>query len=134
MLDRLATTIVEALGFGVAVINIARPDGSLQVVSVAGDEGARRALLGAVDSEETWDAVLPVSEPWGLLRFAGHASDASSVEMVSWVPERTTLEGEDVWHPDDALFAPLTGSDGSRLGILSVDLPSDGRRPGPTTR
>jgi hypothetical protein len=38
MLDLLAQTIVEALGFGVAAVNIVRPDGSLEVVSVAGDD------------------------------------------------------------------------------------------------
>ena len=55
MLDELALTIVEALGFGVAVVNIALPDGSLQVVSLAGDEDARATLLGHVDTAETWE-------------------------------------------------------------------------------
>ena len=41
MLDLLCQTIVTALGFGVAVVNIVRPDGSLLVVSVAGDDQAR---------------------------------------------------------------------------------------------
>jgi hypothetical protein len=34
MLDLLASTIVQALGFGVACINITRGDGSLEVVAV----------------------------------------------------------------------------------------------------
>ena len=134
MLDLLAQTIVDALGFGVAAVNIARPDGTLKVVSVAGDETARRMLLGTVDSAATWDHLLAASEPWGRLRFADHRSEAANVDMMTWVPDIEPLDIEDAWHPEDALFAPLTAGDGSRLGILSVDLPHDGRRPGPTGR
>jgi diguanylate cyclase (GGDEF)-like protein/PAS domain S-box-containing protein len=38
------------------------------------------------------------------------------------------------WHPLDALFAPLYSSDGELVGMLSVDLPEDQRRPGPIHR
>jgi diguanylate cyclase (GGDEF)-like protein len=133
MLDLLAATIVQALCFGVACINIARPDGSLQVVAVAGDDDARRALLGTVTEAETWDELLSVSEAWGLLRFADHRNEAAKVDTLSWVPATMPTDVEDAWHPEDALYAPLTASDGSRLGTLSVDLPQDGRRPSPTS-
>jgi diguanylate cyclase (GGDEF)-like protein len=134
MLDLLAQTIVQALGFGVAAVNIARADGSLEVVSVAGDEDARRVLLGTVYSAEIWDQILAVSEPWGRLRFADHRNQAASQPLLSRVPDTTPIDAEDAWDPEDALFAPLTAGDGSRLGILSVDLPHDGRRPNPATR
>jgi diguanylate cyclase (GGDEF)-like protein len=133
MLDLLAQTIVQALGFGVAAVNIARPGGSLEVVSVAGDDDARRMLLGTVHSAEVWDQILAVSEPWGRLRFADHRNEAANQELYSWVPDIVPITAEDAWHPEDALFAPLTAKDGSRLGILSVDLPQDGLRPNPTT-
>jgi diguanylate cyclase (GGDEF)-like protein len=133
MLDLLATTIVEALGFGVAAINIARPDGSLEVIAVAGDEQAREVLLGSTNSAEVWDQILAVSEPRGRLRFADHRSEAAEPDLLSWVPETASSDAEDAWHPDDALYAPLTAGDGSRLGILSVDLPHGGRQPSPAT-
>lgn len=133
MLDLLSATIVHALGFGVACINIARPDGTFETVSVAGDDDARRMLLGSVISAEIWDELLAVSEPWGLLRFADHRNEAANPDTLSWVPDVVPLEGEDAWHPEDALYAPLTASDGSRLGTLSVDLPRDGRRPNSST-
>lgn len=129
MLDPLAQTIVETLGFGVAAVNIARPDGSLEVVSVAGDEQARAMLLGSVHSAEVWDQFLALSEPWGRLRFADHRKQEADSDLLSWVPDIVPIDAEDAWHPKDALFAPLTAADGSRLGILSVDLPQDGRRP-----
>lgn len=129
MLDLLAQTVVEALGFGIAVINIARPDGSLEVVSSAGDERCRAALLGNVQSAEIWDQLLEVSETWGRLRFSEHSSAHADSKLLEYIPDFEPILGEDAWHPEDALFAPLTAEDGSRLGILSVDLPRDGRRP-----
>jgi diguanylate cyclase (GGDEF)-like protein len=134
MLDLLAQTIVDALGFGVACMNIVRPDGSLEVVSVAGEQTAREALLGAVDSGKNWNSLLAISEAWGRLRFADHRSQAAELEMVMWVPDIVPGDDEDAWHPEDALYAPLTASDGELIGVLSVDLPHDGRRPGLTGR
>ena len=133
MLDLLAETIVATLGFGVAVVNITRVDGSLEVTSVAGDEKARAMLLGTVDSGEIWDGLLAASEPWGRLRFADHRNEAAYVDMLTWVPDLEPIDAEDAWHPEDALFAPLIGADGNRLGVLSVDLPHDGRRPNAAT-
>jgi diguanylate cyclase (GGDEF)-like protein len=133
MLDLLAQTIVQALGFGVAAVNIARADGSLEVISVAGDEQARKMLLGIVYTAEIWDQILAISEPWGLLRFADHRNEGANRELLSWIPDVVPIAAEDAWHPEDALFAPLIAKDGSRLGILSVDLPHDGRRPNAAT-
>jgi len=86
MLDLLAQTIVQALGFGVAAVNIARADGSLEVISVAGDEQARKMLLGTVQSGEIWDRILAVSEPWGRLRFVDHRNQEADPELLSWIP------------------------------------------------
>jgi diguanylate cyclase (GGDEF)-like protein len=133
MLDLLAETIVQALGFGVAVINIACPDGSLRAVSVAGDEKARATLLGTVEGADVWDELLAMSEPWGKLRFADHRNEAANVEILSWIPDLVPSDHEDAWHPEDALFAPLVATDDSRLGILSVDCPRGGRRPDTAT-
>jgi diguanylate cyclase (GGDEF)-like protein len=133
MLDLLAETIVTALGFGVACINIARSDGAFEVVSVAGDDGARKTLLGTVQSAQIWDELLSFSEPWGLLRFADHRNEAANVDILSWVPSAIPIDAPNAWHPEDALYAPLTASDGSTLGTLSVDLPQDGLRPSAAT-
>lgn len=134
MLDLLAETIVQALGFGVAVVNLAQPDGTMQVVSVAGDEGARRALLGTSDSIDRWRRLLAASEDWGRLRFQDHNHVLADADVFSWIPDMEMAEGEDAWHPEDALFAPLLAEDGTLLGVLSVDLPHDGRRPNLATR
>jgi hypothetical protein len=36
----------------------------------------------------------------------------------------------DAWQPDDVLMAPLHSPDGELVGVLSVDLPEGGRKPG----
>ena len=133
MLDLLAGTIVELLGFGVACVNVARPDGALEVVAVAGDPGAREALMGTVNSAQVFDEILDRSEQWGRLRFVDHASEDGR-SAGEWFPDIEVGEGADAWHPEDALFAPLNATDGLRVGILSVDLPHDGRRPDAATR
>ncbi|GAB2581673.1 GGDEF domain-containing protein [Microlunatus antarcticus] len=133
MLDRLAQTIVDVLGFGVAVVNLVRPGDRLEVVSVAGDEDARAVLLGTTEGSARWDRMLAVSESWGALCFIDHRNEAATADIFSWVPEMEIGLDPAAWHPEDALFAPLVASDGSRLGVLSVDLPPGGRRPTPAT-
>ena len=41
----------------------------------------------------------------------------------------TTERGEGYWHAEDMLIVPLRATDGSMLGIISVDAPRDGRAP-----
>ena len=91
--DQLAQTLVDALGLGLAVVHLTRSDGALEVVSVAGDERTRTALLGT----------------------------------VSWLPQAEAVTPEDGGRPGDGLCAPLLAADGSRLGVLWVDVPDDGR-------
>ena len=137
-LDLLAQTIVSALGFDVAVINYVESPGVLTVVSVAGPDEVREHLLGSTESLETWTRMLAACTRWGRLRFLDHAArESASVDKLSmrwWVPEFEVEDGDDAWHPQDALFAPLHASDGQLLGVLSVDLPRDRRHPGQTTR
>lgn len=133
MLDLLAQTIVDAMAFGVAAVNLVRPDGRLEVVSVAGDPEAQAALKGNIDEPEVWDELLSLSEQWGRLRFLDHRTLPAGSDALNWVPDVEPVDAPDAWHPEDALFAPLTAQDGSRLGILSVDLPHDGRRPDAAT-
>ncbi len=133
MLDLLAGTIVELLGFGVAAVNVARPDGTLEVVAVAGDPSAREALLGTVNSAQSFEDFWDVSEDWGRLRFVDHRHYDDRQLAYFWVPDLERSEDEDAWHPEDALFAPLLATDGRCVGVLSVDLPHDGKRPDAAT-
>jgi diguanylate cyclase (GGDEF)-like protein len=134
-LDAVATGVIEATGFGVVVVNLARADGDFEVVSVEGDDNARAALLGSVEPAARWQGLMDQSRRWGELRFIHHTDELAWVDsMYSWIPEIAIPEDPQMWHPMDALFAPLTARSGELLGVLSVDLPVDGRQPGPDQR
>ena len=73
-------------------------------------------------------------------RCASRSASCSSTTCTScredgvvppWVPDRPGSDDPDAWHPLDELFAPLRTARSGLLGVISVDLPRDGRRPGP---
>lgn len=136
-LQLVADTIVESLGFEVATINLVdeADDSAMVVVAVSGPQEVRELLLGRRQGRSGWAQLLAASEPWGRLRFLDHASAVTDPsDMLTWIPDIPVVDEPDAWHPEDALFAPLEDADGRHLGVLSVDLPRDGKRPGPATR
>src|SRR4051812_23805321 len=132
-LDAVACAVVEALGFRSAVVNLLGADDSLHVVAVAGNEEVRTALLGTHSSRKAWEQMLASSIAWGELRFLDHRSQlpTGTEEMQFFVPDLPVPDAaeEAGWHPQDGLFAPLVGSKGALLGVLSVDDPVSGRLP-----
>jgi diguanylate cyclase (GGDEF)-like protein/PAS domain S-box-containing protein len=133
-LQLVSDTIVESLGFEVAVVNMA--DGEAMVVAaVTGPDEVRVQLLNRRQGFDGWAKLIAASEPWGRLRFLDHSKSMTDPsDIFSWIPDLPISDDPDAWHPEDSLFAPLEASDGRLLGMLSVDVPRDGRRPGPATR
>ena len=129
-LEQVTRAVVDLLGFEVAVLNLVTADGGhLEVTTVAGPTGTQD-LLGTRMLRADWTAVLAACEPWGTLRFADRATPWPD-SLPFWLPDLPVDEGDDdAWHPEDALFAPLVDATGELLGVLSVDVPRDGRRPG----
>ncbi|MCU1595519.1 MAG: diguanylate cyclase/phosphodiesterase with sensor(s) [Frankiales bacterium] len=136
-LQLVADTIVESLGFEVAVVNLVDTEGSpsMVVAAVAGPAEVRNALLGRRQGLDGWRKLLAASEPWGKLHFLDHATSPSDpADIFTWIPDLAISDSPDAWHPEDALFATLQTGSGRHLGMLSVDVPRDGLRPGPATR
>ena len=129
-LDAVARGVVEGMGFEVAVINLVRPDGDFHVVTVAGPDEAREALLGQRGPRAEWDRWLSECTPVGDL-LVDYRRILAEDSVPTWVPDTPVSDDEDAWHPLDAVIAPLRTSRSGLLGTLSVDLPRDGRRPGP---
>jgi diguanylate cyclase (GGDEF)-like protein/PAS domain S-box-containing protein len=128
-LQIVVESVVDQLGFGAALVNMARPGDVCEVVAVAGSDDANEALLGTRAPMEAWYELLASCEAWGELRFLDHRSDQTSAGPIpSW-----PADDPDAWHPDDSLFAPLYAPDGTLIGVLSVDLPPAGKRPDATS-
>jgi diguanylate cyclase (GGDEF)-like protein/PAS domain S-box-containing protein len=135
-LQLVADTIVESLGFDVAVINLVDDDTQAMVVAaVSGPDEVREVLLNRRQGLKGWALLIEASEPWGRLRFLDHAtSPADPADILTWIPDMPISDDPNAWHPEDALFAPMMSSDGRPLGMLSVDVPRDGMRPSPAIR
>ncbi|RAG83278.1 sensor domain-containing diguanylate cyclase [Streptacidiphilus pinicola] len=131
---------VTGLGFDSAVVNMVRPDGDLVVAAVwelgiegEADEGIN-SLLGQIGSRESWNRLLNAGDSWGSLVFVPHDRGwARPVDIPIWGGGQAFVP-EGAWHPDDMLLAPMYSFGGELLGVLSVDRPRNGRRPGPWTR
>jgi diguanylate cyclase (GGDEF)-like protein len=127
LLDAIARTISETLGFRTVVVNLYRPAwNDFLVTTVHGNADARTALLGSVRSIEEWESLLSGR----FLHNGAYIVPAGSYDWTtmseSFVPQ-TVAQGD--WDPEDALFLPMRHSAGHLLGVLSVDEPQSGRRP-----
>ncbi len=132
--------VVASAGFGVAVVSVLRPGGVMETVAVAGSEDAKGQLLGLRRSRQVYDEEFDVAQRWGSLLFVPHQL-LPDADQRGWIPQaaRSASSGRRpsrrrgrrrVWHRLDALYAPLRSPKGEFLGVLSVDLPVDGIRPG----
>lgn len=133
VLQSLVEGVSDVTGFGVAAVSYLHPDRHLEVVSVAGDETAREQLIGVRTPVDEIQDEFAIADHWGLLRFIPHERLNGEVGR-GWIPDVAPLDAPNAWHPEDALLAPLSGPTGEMVGLLSVDLPRDGLRPGQFAR
>jgi signal transduction histidine kinase len=135
-LQLIAEGVTQLAGFGVAAISVAREDGKLEVMAVAGSDAAREQLEGVRTPLDRLAREIAKADDWGLLRFVPHERlDPEVGEQWGWVPDVDPIDdAPDAWHPLDLLIAPLYDNEGVLRGTLAIDLPVDGRRPGEAQR
>ncbi|MER5362431.1 diguanylate cyclase CdgB [Streptomyces sp. NPDC002785] len=133
-LQTVADGIVAGLGYGLACVNLVRPDGDLVVAAFAGSSAAEALITGRVGSRSSWERRLSMGEAWDELRFIPHTDGWVLLDddVPQWHTEGPDPRFEDEWHPEDRLYAPMYASGGGLdlLGVISVDRPRNGRRPG----
>jgi diguanylate cyclase (GGDEF)-like protein len=138
----VAEVVERVVGFAITVVNVYRPAwDDYQVVLVHGSDAARDALLHVSFPRELWvrDLLRPEYEHVpGAFFIPGEEVEAwQEMEQSSYTPELWELgpagdhliDHPDRWRPEDAVLLSLCASDGSDLGVLSLDAPSTGRRP-----
>jgi diguanylate cyclase (GGDEF)-like protein len=130
LLDAVARTIGESLGYGTVAVNHYRQSwDDFEVTTVYGNEEARNVLLGNARPLDDWTVLLAERfERRGAYVVLSGAVDWESLGP-SYVPQGEPGSGPDAWDPEDALFVPMRDQHGSLLGIISVDEPVSGRRP-----
>src|ERR671938_282336 len=130
VLEAIALTIAECLGFGTVAVNLYRPAwDECQVTHVYGHPGAREALLG--DARDL-ASLQPLLDERFLRRGAyliPHEHFDWAADVATFVPDIEPTDDPDAWHPEDALMVPMRHTAGHLLGILSVDEPRSGRKP-----
>ncbi|WP_392965982.1 diguanylate cyclase CdgB [Streptomyces sp. LN245] len=142
-LQTVADGVVTGLGYELACVNLVRPDGDLVVAALAGNPAAEALITGRVGSRTSWERRLTMGEAWGDLRFIPHTEGwvLDEDDVPQWYTDGPAPRFEDEWHPSDRLFAPLytpnvnSGGNsgaghGELIGVLSVDRPRNGRKPG----
>ncbi|MGA5581349.1 diguanylate cyclase CdgB [Streptomyces thermodiastaticus] len=136
-LQTVADGVVTGLGYELACVNLVRPDGDLVVAAFAGDPAAEARITGRVGSRASWERRLSMGEHWGDLVFIPHTEGwvLDDDDVPQWHTDGPEPRFEGEWHPADRLFAPMYapashGSPGELIGVLSVDRPRNGRRPG----
>lgn len=137
-LQTVADGIVKGLGYELACVNLVQPDGDLVVAAFAGNAAAEALITGRVGARASWERRLSMGETWGELRYIPHTEGWILLEddVPQWYTEGPDPRFEDEWHPQDRLYAPMYAPGGGRelLGVISVDRPRGGRRPGPWGR
>ncbi len=130
LLEAVARTIGETLGFRTVSVNLYRPAwDDFEVAVVHGNEEAREALLGN-KREGSHLAVLLNAR---FERRGAYFVPSGSVDWDSLGPSYTPAGGAkshpDAWDPEDALLVPMRDQEGNLLGMISVDEPVSGRGP-----
>ncbi|MGH2761078.1 MAG: diguanylate cyclase domain-containing protein [Thermoleophilaceae bacterium] len=132
MLEDVARTIGEVLGYGAVVVNVYRPafDDMLTAAAVGCEESLRQ-LLGTVSPADTWTPLLAdrFRRRAGAYFVPDGELDWDSLEVETYVPALEPSDDPDAWLPGDALFVPLRDRRHQLLGVISVDEPETGRRP-----
>jgi diguanylate cyclase (GGDEF)-like protein len=130
LLDAVARTIGESLGYRTVAVNLYRPEwDDFEVTTVYGNEEARDALLGHSLPGDEWTPLLTDR----FERRGAYVVLSGSVDWdrlgVSYLPEGGRSCHPAAWDPEDALFVPMRDHRGVLLGIISVDEPVSGQRP-----
>jgi signal transduction histidine kinase len=126
-LQVLVEGVATLAGFAQSSLTLRR-DGHFEVVAAAGVEDG---FVGTQVPVESIENELAGADEWGVWRFVPHDRASEEALAYSHIPDVTPLEGDDAWHPLDLLAAPVHDDQGRLRGLLSVDIPDDGRLPSP---
>ena len=132
VLEDVCRTIADLLGYNAVVVNVYRPAyDDMLTASAVGSEDSVQALVGKASPADTWYPLLAERfERRGAYFIAGEEFDWDELGVETFVPDIAPSDEPNAWTAEDALFVPLRDTDGGLIGVISVDEPQTGRRPG----
>lgn len=133
VLQPVADSVRAVAGFEVAAVAVLRPDERFEYIVLSSDAQIG-GILGSGNSLSMLMNQTEHAEKWGRFDYLNHERASYAPGEASWVPDVEYPEGADSFHPDDALSTFLRGEDGRIIGLLSLDVPVNGRKPGPEQR
>jgi diguanylate cyclase (GGDEF)-like protein len=132
VLEDVAGTISEVLGYGAVVVNVYRPafDDMLAAAAVGSAESLQK-LLGTASPNDSWTPLLVdrFRRREGAYFVPEGEFDWDALGVARYVPDLEPSDHPDAWLPGDALFVPLRDTRHQLLGVISVNEPETGRRP-----
>ncbi len=139
VLEDVAHAIQETVGFNVVVISLLEGEPLDTVQRRVAAAGVPVAMFEEMKaSRPPWSQVeaimreeFRISQSYYFPTEQREVIAALETFPTSGAPEGPRQPGH--WHPDDLLLAPLRGSGGRALGLISVDDPRDGRIPNRST-
>lgn len=127
-LQLIAEGVIEFAGFDLAAVSLVA-DGVLHTAAVEGDPEAAAQLVDLRAPIELVELELQQADAWGNLRFLPAERAAGHLDGHDWTPDLDRTERDDAWDARDLLCGLLHDDAGQLRGLLSVDLPTNGRRP-----
>jgi len=132
VLENLVYAIQEAVEFDVVLLSVVERDApTLRRVAAAGlplsvfeELKQRKQKLSTI--QEGLREEFRISQSY----YIPHQYKDLTREWDIFTPiPDTTERGEGYWHAEDMLIVPLRSTEGNMLGIISLDVPRDGRAP-----
>jgi len=128
----IASGVACSLGFQHVAVNLVIDGDDLSCLAAVGPPEMQEMLLGNTCARSEIDKLMASCTPWGMLRFVRSLAPEpdSGIHMYTHDAAGKGDNLPDTWRSDDGLLAPFYGPEGELLGVLSLDVPVDGRIPG----
>jgi PAS domain S-box-containing protein len=133
IVDRVCTRVVRSSTYRTALL-VVYFDEAAYVGLAGGTPGMRERFEASASDAWDCDRVRVRETLWTRHRVPGSnvvwvPAESDAPRTAAFTPSEN-MEGAD-WRPDDRLMVFLRGQDGVIRGVLSLDRPTDGRRPDP---
>jgi diguanylate cyclase (GGDEF)-like protein len=129
-LQAIADGVVSCTPFQHVVVNVVRPNGDLETTHVAGPPSLHE-LIGQAAPGSVMKRAMEDGEEWGRLCFLRNLDAFVDEDVPVHIPQDVPRESTepDAWLQEFSLLAPMYGPGDELVGVIGVDVPSDGKMP-----